>query len=657
MKTKIISNGIKLLLFFFILNPFAADGSILQWDPASEDATGYRIYYGGSQGTYTNSLDVGLVTQYSMSDLPVTEGATYYFVVRAYNTVGESDNSNEMSWTAPDNTPPAVPVGISYNEKYATLQWSVNSENDLKEYRVYTGTISRNYAPFISVGKETSYSPSGLTEGQTYYLAITAVDNSNNESGYSSEIQITAAFSLSAVPGLAWEARDGDISGYRIYYGTASGSYSSSKDVGIVTQYSFDNLSLEAGVTYYLIVRAYNAIGESDNSNEVAWTISAPPVVDTTKPLIAVSSPTVEAVYQTNSNTMEISGTASDNIGITQISWNSSRGGSGQAAGTTSWVISAVGLLEGENVITIAASDAAGNEGSTILTVNYIPPDTVSPIVMISSPTTGSNFTTSQASIALSGTASDNIGVTQVTWNNSRGGGGNATGTNNWNISNIALVEGENIITVQAFDGAGNGSGRILAVNYIPPDTAAPAINITSPTNEKTYTTNSGSINLSGNASDNIGVTQVRWTNSRGGSDVASGTNNWTVQGVSLAEGDNAITVTARDAAGNEVSSTLNVIYTLPDTIKPVIKRTLPTTGGTYYTKKQTLSISGTASDNKGVVVVLWSNSKGGSGTATGTTNWSVSGIQLVVGGNTITITAKDAAGNSASNSLYVVRR
>jgi hypothetical protein len=657
MTPKIISIGIKLLLFFFILNPFAADGSMLQWDTASEDAIGYRIYYGGSQGTYTNSLDVGLVTQYPMSALPLTEDTTYYFIVRAYNAAGESDNSNEMSWTVPDSTPPVVPAGINYNEQNVTLQWFVNTESDLKEYRVYTGTASRNYSPFVSVGKELSYSVTGLEEGKTYYFAVTAVDNSNNESGYSSEIQVTADLPASAGPRLAWASVAGDVSGYRIYYGISSGSYSLYKDVGMVTQYSLSNLSLEAGVAYYLITRAYNAKGESDNSNEVTWTPVALPIADTIKPLITVASPTVNAVYQTNSNSIEISGTASDNIGITQISWNNSRGGSGKATGTTSWLISNISLLAGENVIHVTASDAAGNEGNTILTVNYVPPDTISPSVIITSPTTGSNFTTNQASIALSGTASDNNDVTLVTWNNSRGGGGNATGTNNWNISNIVLLEGENIITVQAFDGVGNGGGRILAVTYIPPDTATPLINITSPTNEKTYTTNLGSINLSGNASDNIGVTQVRWTNSRGGSDIASGTENWTIQGVSLAEGDNAITVTARDAAGNEVSSTLNVTYTLPDTIKPVIKRTFPTTGGYYYTKNKTLSISGTASDNKGVVVVLWSNSKGGSGTATGTTNWSVSGINLVVGGNTITITAKDAAGNSASNSLYVVRR
>jgi hypothetical protein len=51
---------------------------------------------------------------------------------------------------------------------------------------------------------------------------------------------------------------------------------------------------------------------------------------------------------------------------------------------------------------------------------------------------------------------------------------------------------------------------------------------------------------------------------------------------------------------------------------------------------------------------VSWSNSKGGSGVATGTTSWSVAAVSLQPGANVITVTAKDAAGNVGTDVLTI---
>jgi subtilase family serine protease len=58
--------------------------------------------------------------------------------------------------------------------------------------------------------------------------------------------------------------------------------------------------------------------------------------------------------------------------------------------------------------------------------------------------------------------------------------------------------------------------------------------------------------------------------------------------------------------------------------------------------------------DNIGVTEVNWSNDRGGSGTATGTTSWSVSGITLQIGTNVITVTARDAANNTGTDTLTI---
>lgn len=91
-----------------------------------------------------------------------------------------------------------------------------------------------------------------------------------------------------------------------------------------------------------------------------------------------------------------------------------------------------------------------------------------------------------------------------------------------------------------------------------------------------------------------------------------------------------------------------------PDSQPPTITITSPVSGPTYSTAVGILDVSGSGSDDRGVTLVTWSNDRGGSGTATGTTSWSVSGIVLLAGANVITITGRDLAGNTGSDVVTV---
>ena len=59
---------------------------------------------------------------------------------------------------------------------------------DLAGYRIYNGKASRTYDHSIDVGNVTTYTLTGLVQGQRYYIATTAYDTSNNESGFSNEV-------------------------------------------------------------------------------------------------------------------------------------------------------------------------------------------------------------------------------------------------------------------------------------------------------------------------------------------------------------------------------------------------------------------------------------------------------------------------------------
>jgi len=83
---------------------------------------------------------------------------------------------------------------------------------------------------------------------------------------------------------LQWDANsEPDVAGYKIYYGTNSGIYFVSIDVGNVTTTTVGNL--KPGITYYFAATAYNVSRlESDRSNEVSYTVPS-----TNKPAIVTN--------------------------------------------------------------------------------------------------------------------------------------------------------------------------------------------------------------------------------------------------------------------------------------------------------------------------------------------------------------------------------
>ena len=126
---------------------------------------------------------------------------------------------------------------------------------------------------------------------------------------------------------------------------------------------------------------------------------------------------------------------------------------------------STTSVSNGSHSLTARAYDAAGNittSAAVAVTVSNL--DLTPPTATITSPTSNPTYTTSSSSLTLGGTAADNVGVTQVTWANNRGGSGTATGTTSWTASGIVLQPGINVLTVTARDGAANTASARLTV-------------------------------------------------------------------------------------------------------------------------------------------------------------------------------------------------
>jgi hypothetical protein len=71
------------------------------------------------------------------------------------------------------------------------LSWNASTGSNIAGYKMYYGTSSTIYTYDVDIGKNTTCSLSGLTEGKKYYFAATAYDTSNAESDYSAELSYT----------------------------------------------------------------------------------------------------------------------------------------------------------------------------------------------------------------------------------------------------------------------------------------------------------------------------------------------------------------------------------------------------------------------------------------------------------------------------------
>jgi len=225
---------------------------------------------------------------------------------------------------------------------------------------------------------------------------------------------LIANSNYAATLNLTWNANiEGDLSGYKVYYGTSPGNHVPPINVGNCTSYELSGLN--AGTTYYIALTAYDTFNnESEKSTEISGVAPLPP--DTENPTITITSPTSSSLYSTSNNTITIAGSASDNIGVSQVTWSNNRGGSGSASGTTNWSTSNISLLTGQNIITVTARDAAANTGTDSITVTYALPttSTTSSITTSSSSSTSSSTPSTTTTTIMPSTTSSVASTTSI---------------------------------------------------------------------------------------------------------------------------------------------------------------------------------------------------------------------------------------------------
>jgi hypothetical protein len=184
----------------------------------------------------------------------------------------------------------------------------------------------------------------------------------------------------------------------------------------------------------------------------LALTIVAPPSVTTSSlPGGSVGAPYLQALAVTG-GTAPFTWTVIS--GALPASLSLSPGGSISGTPTTAGTFN----------FTVQVTDAVGATATKALSIT-VTVDTIAPTLTITSPAPPTHTATSTP-LTVTGTAGDNVGVAQVTWQNDRGGSGTATGTPSWTASGIALLPGKNIVTFTVRDAANNTATATLTAHF-----------------------------------------------------------------------------------------------------------------------------------------------------------------------------------------------
>lgn len=294
------------------------DGVVkLTWS-GSEGATGYKIYRSTMPGSGYQPIQT--VTGTAYEDRGVTNGTTYYYVVKSINPAGvESTQSNEVS-----AAPAKVYYGPGkYDDRTAAFEytgnWTVFTDGGLSEgtmkvsddagasvsfhfngnavklvgYKSPDYGIGEVFIDGVSQGTIDYYSSTpkaqaflfqkfGLPAGQ-HILKIVRTGN-KNPSAFKAAINLDflevvlatpAPSGLSASIGngsvtLSWTGSDG-ATGYKVYRSTTPGS--GYQVIQTVTGTTYEDRQVINGTKYYYVVKAVNQYGaESGSSNEVSAT-------------------------------------------------------------------------------------------------------------------------------------------------------------------------------------------------------------------------------------------------------------------------------------------------------------------------------------------------------------------------------------------------
>jgi fibronectin type 3 domain-containing protein len=164
----------------------AGNGQVsLTWS-FSNGATSYNLKRSTTSGSGYAVIASPATNSYV--DTGLTNGTTYYYIVSAVDSAGESGNSGEVSCSPV--APPATPTALTATAGNLQVSLAWNASGGATSYHVKRSTTSGSGYTQVAAPTTTSYTDTGLTNGTPYYYVVSAVNN-GGESGNSAQASAT----------------------------------------------------------------------------------------------------------------------------------------------------------------------------------------------------------------------------------------------------------------------------------------------------------------------------------------------------------------------------------------------------------------------------------------------------------------------------------
>ena len=152
----------------------------LNWNAAAR-ATSYSVKGATVIGGPYTTIASGL-TATTYTNIGLTNGTKYFYVVTASNLGGQSGVSNEASAT-PLSPPPTAPTNLNAraaSKSRVNLSWTDNSNNETG-FQIERSPNGTTFAQIATVGAGvTSYANTSLTASTTYYYRVRAYNLGGN---------------------------------------------------------------------------------------------------------------------------------------------------------------------------------------------------------------------------------------------------------------------------------------------------------------------------------------------------------------------------------------------------------------------------------------------------------------------------------------------
>ncbi|MBN1673997.1 MAG: fibronectin type III domain-containing protein, partial [Kiritimatiellae bacterium] len=266
----------------------------LTWTDNSGNETGFKIDRRQSGTDAWDRIATPAANATSYTDSGLTAAAKYYYKMKAYNSAGDSAESNVADATTPDDVPPpaiavsatSVAVSCAQGQDAADATFQVwNSGGGTLQYKVVESTSKFSIAPATgsstgSGNKQThtiAFATADLTAG-TYDRDFTVEDNGSGAANgpISVAVQITVSAGVPAAPSgltataqassridLSWEDNSLDETGFKIDRRESGTDIWERVATPAANATSCSDSGLAADTTYYYKVKAASAAGDS----------------------------------------------------------------------------------------------------------------------------------------------------------------------------------------------------------------------------------------------------------------------------------------------------------------------------------------------------------------------------------------------------------